>query len=102
LLKFTSQYSLPLASAYLEELKRTEHEEKKLVAVPNDILADPEQNMDIIMTEPEQSEPAPSKVDELISKRTGTANECEGGTDVPTRFREKKRLHWTGKTCTWT
>ena len=66
----------------------------------------------IVMAEPEQGEIStlvpsdscsqlPESVDEVIQKRTGDAilNGQIDGPDVPLRFNEKKRLHWTGKTC---
>lgn len=51
------------------------------------VVAEPEQTSDVVA------------VDELIVTRTGSSHELESTTDVPMRFREKKRLNWTGKTC---
>jgi tRNA-dihydrouridine synthase 3 len=53
------------------------------------------------MPEPAQSDPVSSKIEDLISKRTGDSSMTEEGIDVPARFREKKRLHWSGKTCVY-
>jgi hypothetical protein len=61
----------------------------------------------IVVAEPEQDEisAAPlsgsgQNIEETIQKRTGSISIDEDDvSDVPPRFAEKKRLHWTGKTC---
>lgn len=41
-----------------------------------------------------------STTEELIEKRSGESSTYTSDTpDVPVRFAEKKRLHWSGKTC---
>lgn len=97
------QYPLPIATAYLEELKSAEDKEEKPTSVPNGnavVVAEPEQDLDAAMSAPEAQNPVLSTVDELIQKRTGDFNQPADVADTPVRFREKKRLHWTGKTCT--
>ena len=44
-----------------------------------------------------------STVDNIVETRTGELNAPLSQVDTPdvsVRFLEKKRLHWTGKTCT--
>ncbi|KAJ3567931.1 hypothetical protein NP233_g6045 [Leucocoprinus birnbaumii] len=97
----TKKYPLPLSTAYLNDLKGTEEKADKPSPVSNPdtmVVAEPEQDLDAVMSAPENTEAAPSKVDELISKQTGTFHGADGDVDVPMRYREKKRLHWTGKT----
>jgi tRNA-dihydrouridine synthase 3 len=61
----------------------------------------------IVVAEPEQDEISATllssssrKVEETIQKRIGSMPLGEADfSDVPLRFTEKKRLHWTGKTC---
>ncbi|KAN0094919.1 hypothetical protein V8E55_003206 [Tylopilus felleus] len=40
----------------------------------------------------------PRKTDEIVLKQTGDTSDQNDTPDVPIRFSEKKRLHWTGKT----
>lgn len=46
-------------------------------------------------------EPVAPSADDTIAQRTGeTSSSAQVDTpDVSTRFNEKKRLHWAGKTC---
>ncbi|KXN88416.1 tRNA-dihydrouridine(47) synthase [NAD(P)(+)] [Leucoagaricus sp. SymC.cos] len=95
----TKKYPLPLATAYLEELRSVEDKAQRSAPVPSNgavVVVEPEQNLEGAMSAPEQSQT--EKVDELISRRTGNYDEPEGGADVPIHFREKKRLQWAGKT----
>jgi len=88
-----------LATSYLEKLKDTEKKGETQSLVPkNDpvVVAEPEQDSDAVLSAPE---PMSLQVNELILSRTGNSHEFVSTTDVPLRFREKKRLDWTGKTC---
>jgi len=89
-----------LAKSYLEELKDSEkHGETQSSVLQNDsvVVAEPEQTSDVVVdSAPDSMSP---QVDELIMTRTGNSHQLESTTDVPMRFREKKRLNWTGKTC---
>lgn len=55
----------------------------------------------VVVAEPEQDEMSKplQNVEETIQRRTGYMPSNDGAPDVPLRFAEKKRLHWTGKTC---
>jgi len=89
-----------LAKTYLEELKDSEkHGETQSSVLQNDsvVVTEPEQASDVVtVSAPDSMFP---QVDELIMARTGNSHQLESTTDVPIRFREKKRLNWTGKTC---
>lgn len=94
----TKKCPLPLATSYLEKLKDTEKKGETQSLVPkNDpvVVAEPEQDSDVVLSAPE---PMSLQVNELILSRTGNSHEFVSTTDVPLRFREKKRLNWTGKT----
>lgn len=91
-----------MATAYLEELKGTEDREHKTVSIPTGnsvIVTEPEQDIDAMMSPPEPLEGSISRADEILQTRTGDFTQLAEGADVPLRFREKKRLHWAGKTC---
>jgi tRNA-dihydrouridine synthase 3 len=63
------------------------------------IVAEPEQmNVDVV---PKVS--SETLLTDIIDKRTGDPSPITSQADapeVPQRFSEKKRLHWSGKTCT--
>ncbi|KAF9467198.1 hypothetical protein BDZ94DRAFT_1211631 [Collybia nuda] len=88
----TKKYPCPITAGYLKELQATGDSESKPKPAPNAnslIMPEPEQNMDIVQR------PA----SEIISQRTGDLLSASSDTpDVPIRFSEKKRLHWSGKT----
>lgn len=71
------------------------------------IIAEPEQEMNdvkmnTVAVDSDTPEPN-STVDNIVETRTGELNgplSQVDSPDVPVRFWEKKRLHWTGKTCT--
>ncbi|KAF9453346.1 FMN-linked oxidoreductase [Macrolepiota fuliginosa MF-IS2] len=98
----TKKYPLPIATAYLDKLKGSDDKEEKPAPVPDGsaivVVSEPEQNLDTTMSEPEPPTAVPSIVDELVQNQTGDSHQADDNADVPFRFREKKRLHWTGKT----
>jgi len=60
----------------------------------------------VVVAEPEQDEMSVARlskplqnVEEIIQRRTGSTLSDDGVPNIPLRFAEKKRLHWTGKTC---
>ena len=86
----TKKYPHPISDAYLKELqavgevKQTAEESSK-------------DNLSTAATDGEQiagavAEPQPTAADSEDQSQNDTP-------DVPLRFSEKKRLHWTGKTC---
>lgn len=91
------QYPTPIADTYLQNLHGRD----------TDKLEEMDAENAIVVAEPEQDEisaaPISSpgwNVEETIQKRTGSMSLDEDDvSDVPPRFAEKKRLHWTGKTC---
>lgn len=70
------------------------------------IIAESEQEMndvkmDTVAAGSDTQEPN-STVDNIVETRTGELNgplSQVDTPDVPVRFWEKKKLHWTGKTC---
>jgi hypothetical protein len=67
------------------------------------IIAESEQEMNDVTVAAGSDTPEPHfTVDNMVEKRTGELNgplRKVDTPDVPVRFLEKKRLHWTGKTC---
>lgn len=49
--------------------------------------------------EEQAQQDVPRRIDEIVAKRTDDTLDRNDTPDVPMRFSEKKRLHWTGKTC---
>ncbi|TFK31535.1 hypothetical protein BDQ12DRAFT_693979 [Crucibulum laeve] len=105
----TKKYPFPISNVYIKELKDVEASENKPKLVPNansDIVTEPEQDMNVDVPAVQSgSALAPPPVEapsaaETIEHRTGEApSETQQDTpDVPVRFEEKKRLHWSGKT----
>ncbi|KAJ7594364.1 zinc finger dihydrouridine synthase [Mycena floridula] len=89
----SKKYKFPVADAYLKEVQI----ENDLANAPKATLAvsEPEQQ-DVSMTEVNTSSDNVS--DAIIEKRTAANGSQEDTADVPTRFNEKKRLQWAGKT----
>ncbi|KAI0672475.1 zinc finger dihydrouridine synthase [Trametes maxima] len=88
----TKKYPHPVADAYLKELQNSTNDEKKAestVPAAADSLTTPRDTADI-------TEKTAGIPDVEI---TETVEKVQDDTpDVPLRFMEKKRLHWTGKT----
>ncbi|KAJ7510635.1 zinc finger dihydrouridine synthase [Mycena galericulata] len=94
----TKKYPFPVAVAYQKELDAAEGAKTK-AAVPAAgaiVIAEPDQDMDaanpVVPVEPKAS------TDKIIERRTGDAVAPVDAPDVQTRFSEKKRLDWAGKT----
>ncbi|GLB39772.1 putative catalyzes the synthesis of dihydrouridine, a modified base found in the D-loop of most tRNAs [Lyophyllum shimeji] len=96
------KYPLPISDAYLRELQEqadAEKESKPAADASSIVVAEPDQEMEL---EEKQVLVKATKplVEELVEKRTGeptTVSQVDTP-DVPMRFSEKKRLHWSGKT----
>ncbi|KZP04589.1 zinc finger dihydrouridine synthase [Athelia psychrophila] len=91
------KYPHPLSNAYLKEMQAAIDDEQTKQAAPNTTTTpdEPATPLDVTMDVP-QSE---SEASTLIEKRTGDASSSQAESpDVPVRFSEKKRLHWSGKT----
>ncbi|KAI6126750.1 hypothetical protein F5141DRAFT_1083094 [Pisolithus sp. B1] len=81
----TRKYSTPITDAYLKDLEA-------VVNASGDV-DEPQ------VQESEKERNAGSDtVGDLITQRTGGMLSPAGASDVPLRFSEKKRLHWSGKT----
>ncbi|KAF9497485.1 zinc finger dihydrouridine synthase [Pleurotus eryngii] len=85
----TKKYNFPISSAYLKEIQTAE--EKGKGTMSHAAAAATTENV---------GDDLPSTAIETIAERTGgTATVTQVDTpDVPMRFNEKKRLHWSGKT----
>jgi tRNA-dihydrouridine synthase 3 len=81
------QYPKPITEAYLAELKQA--------GGGNDEKDDDTQP---IQHKPEDHE-VTAEPEDGANAEVGD-NHQNDLPDVPIRFKEKKRLHWTGKTCT--
>ncbi|KAJ6545498.1 zinc finger dihydrouridine synthase [Mycena capillaripes] len=96
----TKKYPFPIATAYQKELEpsaglpKPKRTADPKIAAGSIIISEPDQDMD----EVEESPPPKPSVDEIVEKRTGDAEAPVDVPDVPTRFSEKKRLDWAGKT----
>ncbi|KAF8142906.1 zinc finger dihydrouridine synthase [Mycena galopus ATCC 62051] len=95
----TKKYPFPIATAYQKEVEAADgtNGKAKPKPVPSGnavVFSEPDQDMDEAVEAPP---PQPS-VDEIVEKRTGDAIVAVDAPDVPTRFQEKKRLDWAGKT----
>jgi tRNA-dihydrouridine synthase 3 len=75
------QYPRPITDAYLKEIQ----------------VGKQPDGLDEDMPAPEEQ--VPRQIDEIVIKQTGDTSDQNDTPDVPVRFAEKKRLHWTGKTC---
>ncbi|KAF8352002.1 zinc finger dihydrouridine synthase [Amanita rubescens] len=91
----TKKYPTPIANAYLQNLRDKDDDSQGQRTAENAV----------VVTEPEQDEMSAARltkplqnVEETIQRRTGSMPSDDGVLDVPLRFAEKKRLHWTGKT----
>jgi len=82
------QYPKPVSDAYLKEIQQSPEEEAQEPAEVTDI--DP---IESFGADPETLTPRTSKEDAYTSQADAP--------DTPTRFVEKARLHWNGKTCKW-
>ncbi|KDQ32978.1 hypothetical protein PLEOSDRAFT_1060663 [Pleurotus ostreatus PC15] len=85
----TKKYNFPISSAYLKEIQTAEEKGK-----------DTTSHAAAAATTENVGDDLPSTAIETIAERTGeTATVTQVDTpDVPMRFNEKKRLHWSGKT----
>ncbi|KAJ7243845.1 zinc finger dihydrouridine synthase [Mycena haematopus] len=89
----TKKYPFPIATAYQKEVESVAQPKGKIVTSGNAVVfSEPDQDMDA--PPPQLSADA----DEIVEKRTGDASAPTDAPDVPTRFGEKKRLNWAGKT----
>lgn len=85
------QYPTPISDSYLQELKLASGgQDGKEDGHPHSTSV-PSASSGVVAVAP----PAPTKwsSDEAVAQ-------CDLP-DVPFRFSEKKRLHWSDKTCTW-
>jgi tRNA-dihydrouridine synthase 3 len=97
----SKKYPHPITDTYLLELQENGDD----ASAPRDYLqaststsitvAEPEQSMDI---ETDKTGEAMSS-DNIINKRAGGSATQIDMPETPSRFTEKKRLHWAGKTC---
>ncbi|KAG6877528.1 tRNA-dihydrouridine synthase 3 [Termitomyces sp. T159_Od127] len=99
----SKKYPFPISDAYLRELQQqndAETSSKPKAEGEVVVLAEPEQNMDVDAMASEKPAKSPSvATEELMEKRIGESSTFMSDTpDVPVRFAEKKRLHWSGKT----
>ncbi|KAF8452347.1 zinc finger dihydrouridine synthase [Boletus edulis BED1] len=78
-----NKYPRPITNAYLKEIEAGKQ--------PND----PDE---VILVQEEQAQQSVQQIDEVVMKQTGDTSDQNDTPDVPTRFTEKKRLHWAGKT----
>ncbi|PCH37586.1 FMN-linked oxidoreductase [Wolfiporia cocos MD-104 SS10] len=88
----TRKYPLPISDAYLKELQAADENgqgDKEMRP------ADDSEKMDVTEGE-EPQEPLVQDKAEATQKRVETPE--DDTPDVPMRFQEKKRLHWSGKT----
>ncbi|KIJ58427.1 hypothetical protein HYDPIDRAFT_102661 [Hydnomerulius pinastri MD-312] len=81
------KYPRPITDAYLKELEIANQASTE----GKDAPAGEDEKEDTIESGAQSAETA-------ITKRTGEATDQTDTPDVPTRFSEKKRLHWSGKT----
>ena len=72
------QYPRPITDAYLKEMEIAKQPDEEIVAA---------------------EEQTPQHTDEIITKQTGGSVDQSDTPDVSMRSSEKKRLHWSGKTC---
>lgn len=97
------KYPLPISDAYLKQLAAENAEAdgndkpKPVPSANSLVVAEPEQKLENM----EMAPPQP-KVEQIIEERTGDLAPQEDSPDARVRFVEKKRLHWAGKTCTYT
>lgn len=97
------KYHLPISDAYLKQLAAENaaadgnDKPKPVPSAKSLVVAEPEQELDDV----EMAPPQP-KVEQIIEKRTGDLGPQQDAPDARVRFIEKKRLHWAGKTCTYT
>ncbi|EMD37135.1 hypothetical protein CERSUDRAFT_137621 [Gelatoporia subvermispora B] len=98
----TKKYHHPISVAYLKELQEKENEETDVKdlkpedqTAPQPALAEPNE----VVPDFAPSVAAPLVSPESTQKAAQPNPEADADTpDVPVRFMEKKRLHWTGKT----
>ncbi|KAJ7708634.1 zinc finger dihydrouridine synthase [Mycena metata] len=97
----SKKYPFPIATAYQKELEATDAANSKPKPKPSAIvISEPDQDQDMDgVGAPVEVPPQPKpSVDELIEKRTGDSVAPVDAPDARTRFSEKKRLDWAGKT----
>ena len=75
------QYPRPITDAYLKEIQVGKQPD-----APDEDVPAPEEQV-------------PEQIDGVVIKQTGGTSDQNDTPDVPMRFSEKRRLHWTGKTC---
>ncbi|KAF8065084.1 hypothetical protein FPV67DRAFT_1562931 [Lyophyllum atratum] len=102
----SKKYPFPISDVYLKELQAQNEAEEKPKSIPNEnsvIVAEPDQEMDVDTELPTKSIPVElpkPAVEEVVEKRIeepSLASQADTP-DMPVRFSEKKRLHWSGKT----
>lgn len=119
----TTQYPTPISDSYLQELKvasggqggKEDDHDMSVETEGMALVANPDADSRSIFKEPPTSEPiqphsslmpsAPSGVVAVappapIKWSSDEAVAQADLPDVPSRFSEKKRLHWSDKTCT--
>ena len=86
-----SQYPHPIADAYLKEIQNAAADEKKAESTLEAATEAVTVNVSEVEAQPSDSAAVATKTEEDHSQ--------DDTPDVPLRFVEKKRLHWSGKTC---
>lgn len=104
--KFDSlQYPCPISDVYLREVQEQLAAENKPKPTANSvILGEPEQAMNVDgggESKDQEVSAAEPTVSQTVEKRTGEtlSTPQTDSPDAATRFSEKKRLNWAGKTC---
>jgi len=85
------QYPRPLSDAYLKEIQQSpDARDEETLEPPKETEVNPIESLGANL---ETSTP-PTADQDVDMSQTDTP-------DAPMRFAEKKRLHWSGKTCKW-
>ena len=115
----TAQYPTPVSDGYLQEIKTIAEDQERqediydvstesegvVLAAPPDVDAAPSvKDMEFPISEPEQPRPASTATPSVVPQPAPTKWSDESVAqvdlpDVPLRFPEKRRLHWSNKTC---
>lgn len=84
------QYPRPISDAYLKEIQQSPNTKDEETLEPTE-----ETEVNPIESSSDLGTSTP-----LISNQDVDMSQIDT-LDTPTRFAEKKRLHWSGKTCKW-
>ncbi|KAI0767228.1 zinc finger dihydrouridine synthase [Fomes fomentarius] len=95
----TKKYPHPIADAYLEELKNAANEAEKGGEEQPAETQDGSAPIIVPVSAPAHEEQLGATPSDAVSEIQSAMDQAQEDTpDVPLRFVEKKRLHWTGKT----